>query len=273
MSDSQLVLLGVIVVVSFGLSWIGAAIGSVLGHLRLPLLVYFLGSPVLGASTNMTISGFGALAGSIRHGRAGRISWALVALMGIPSVVGAVLGMMILVHVPRFWGHLTIGTMLLIAGLNLVKSRQSEATEWALPERWRILTEILIGLGIGALASVTGLLLGSLRLPLLIRVLKVDPLLATGSNMVIGCLTAFAAAATAFLKGTEHGFLSLLTLAVVIPPTVLGGYLGARFTDRLSRQQVVRLVGWVVAATGFLMVAQGCWQALATLDLESADDE
>lgn len=61
-------------VLSFVLSFIGAAVGMVLGHLRLPLFVAFLGSPVTGASTNLAVSGIGALAGAYCHVRGGRVS-------------------------------------------------------------------------------------------------------------------------------------------------------------------------------------------------------
>jgi hypothetical protein len=53
---------------------VGAAVGLVLGHLRLPLLVAHLGSPGAGASTHLAVSGLGALAGTARHARAGRSS-------------------------------------------------------------------------------------------------------------------------------------------------------------------------------------------------------
>ena len=59
--------LGGIAVLSFLLSFVGAAVGLVLGHLRLPLLVAHLGSPVAGASTNLAVSGLGALAFAARR--------------------------------------------------------------------------------------------------------------------------------------------------------------------------------------------------------------
>src|SRR4051812_48427675 len=60
---------------SFFLAFIGAAVGLILGHLRLPLLIAYLGSPAAGAMTNLIISGSGAVAGSASHVREGRVSW------------------------------------------------------------------------------------------------------------------------------------------------------------------------------------------------------
>jgi len=43
-----------------------------------------------------------------------------------------------------------------------------------------------MGLAVGLLGGAVGLILGSIRLPALIRVLKVDPRIAAGTNLVIG---------------------------------------------------------------------------------------
>jgi uncharacterized membrane protein YfcA len=52
--------------------------------------------------------------------------------------------------------------------------------------RGRIAAEAGIGLGVGLLGGSVGLILGSIRLPALVRVLKIDPRIAAGSNLFIG---------------------------------------------------------------------------------------
>src|SRR6185369_7786477 len=121
MNFTELLTLGGIGVLSFVLSYIGAAVGMVLGHLRLPLLVAVLGSPVSGASTNLAVSGLGALAGSIPHLRSGRVSLRALALVGIPSALGAVVGMLLFVKIGRFWAHLTLGTLLVVLGIRMLR--------------------------------------------------------------------------------------------------------------------------------------------------------
>src|SRR5436190_23696413 len=91
-------ILALIAVVSFALAFYGAAVGLILGHLRLPLLIYYFGSPVTGNATNLAISGLGALTGTVRHARDGRISLRVLALMGLPSIAGALLGAILLVR-------------------------------------------------------------------------------------------------------------------------------------------------------------------------------
>src|SRR5438094_7821150 len=117
MDPHSLLLLTVIGVTSFALSFYGAAIGLILGHLRLPLLIYYLPSTTAGMATNLAISGLGALTGSARHAREGRVSLRLLALMGIPSVVGALLGALFLLKVDSSWVRATIGLFLVGSGL------------------------------------------------------------------------------------------------------------------------------------------------------------
>jgi uncharacterized membrane protein YfcA len=248
-------LLVVIAATSFSLAFVGAAVGLVLGHLRLPLLIAYLGSPGAGAMTNLLISGSGALSGTVGHIRGGRISWVGLALLGIPSVAGAVVAVLIFVQINPLWSYLVIGVILVISGVNLLRPKKPEALTKPISTVRRISIEVLIGLILGALAAVTGLMLGSLRLPMMIRYLGMDPKEAVGTNMAVGCLTALAGAGTGLLAGS--GQLDWLVMAVVVPPTLVGGYLGGWLTGQLSKEMVQRLAGGIVAVTGVILLGQG----------------
>lgn len=265
MDWKDLLILGGIGVVSFLLSFLGAAVGMVLGHLRLPLLVAFLGSPVLGASTNLAVSGLGALAGSGRHVRGGRVSFAALALVGIPSALGAAAGMLLFVKVNRFWAHVTLGLLLLVLGIRMLRQSVTQPTADGPPGKFRLLYEILLGLVLGVLAAVTGLMMNGLRLPVLVRLLRGDMQVAIGTNMAIGLVTALAGIVAAWTVGS--GF-DLLALAVVGPPTILGSYLGAGVTGHLRKETLRRLLGWVIAVLGLLMILEGFWKAARPRDLQ-----
>jgi uncharacterized membrane protein YfcA len=262
---SLLVLCG-IGAVSFVLSYVGAAVGMVLGHLRLPLLVAYLGSPVLGASTNLAVSGLGALAGAARHARGGRVSLQALVLVGVPSAVGAAVGMLLFVKVNRFWAHVGLGLLLLVLGVRMARAKPKPAAKAAAPPGAPgMLWEVLVGLLLGALAAVTGLMMNSLRLPVLLRLLRGDVQLAIGSNMAIGLLTALVGVCTAWAAG---GGFDLLSVVVVGAPTILGSYLGAALTGKLRKETLQRVLGWVIAVTGFLMIVQGGWKATRSRDLQ-----
>jgi uncharacterized membrane protein YfcA len=252
-------MLTAIALASFALSFYGAAFGLILGHLRLPLLIYYLPSTAAGMAVNLAVSGLGALTGAFRHARAKRVSLQLVMLMGIPSVIGAALGALVLVQIDSAWARLIIGGFLLISGANLILSRSPESGPVPGFRALRLFGEAVLGLLIGFLAAVTGLMLGSVRLPVMIRMLKVDPGVAIGSNMAIGCLTAFAGAASLWPRGESFPLLPLLFIA---PPTILGGYLGAHCTGRFRKETLRRLVGGTIALTGLGMTLEGVRNAL-----------
>jgi hypothetical protein len=46
-------------------------------------------------------------------------------------------------------------------------------------------------------------------------------------------------------------------MAVVVPPTVLGGYLGGLNTGRISKEAVKRFAGAIITVTGVMLVVQG----------------
>jgi hypothetical protein len=265
MDSKDLVILGGIGLVSFALSVVGAAVGMVLGHLRLPLLVAFLGSPVKGASTNLAVSGLGALAGSIQHVRGGRVSPTALALVGIPSGLGAVVGMLLFVKINRFWAHVVLGLVLLVLGLRMCRRSAKRPVPAGPPGRLRLVGEVMIGLILGALAAVTGLMMNGLRLPVLVRLLQGNVPVAVGTNMTIGSLTAVVGVVTAWTMGS--GF-DLIALAIVGPPTILGSYLGAALTGRLSKETLQRMLGWVIAILGLLMIVEGFWKATRPRDLQ-----
>jgi hypothetical protein len=248
-------LLLTLAILSFVLSAIGAAVGLILGHLRLPLLITYLGSPASGATTNLIISGVGALAGAWRHARDGRVALHAFLLMGIPSGIGALIAVVVFTQVNPLWSYLIIGIMLVWSGVQLVRRKVEPLPCPPIPLARRIMVEIVVGLGLGALAAVTGLMLGTLRLPIMIRYLRMDPKEAVGTNMAVGCLTALVGALTGLCAGVTT--LHWPVLWAVVPPTIVGGYLGGWLTGRLTKEGVQRLVGWVVAFSGVILLIQG----------------
>jgi uncharacterized membrane protein YfcA len=267
MDAHDVLVLGGIGLLSFVLSFIGAAVGLVLGHLRLPLLIAYLGSPAAGASTNLAVSGLGALAGTYRHAREGRVWLSVLALIGIPSAVGAVVGVLLFIKVDRLWAHLVLGAVLVVMGVNRLRARPPERPPGAvdLPRPLRLAGEVGVGLFLGILASVTGLMMSSLRVPMMIRLLKIDAKVAVGSNMAIGFLTALVGAVTSIAAG---GGFDWRALALVGPPTMLGSHLGARLTGRLRKETIQRLLGGTIAVLGLVMMVEGGWKATRVRDLE-----
>jgi uncharacterized membrane protein YfcA len=259
MDITLLILLLITAILSFILSWIGASVGLVIGHLRLPLIIYMLDSPILGALSNLIISGFGALGGSLEHLKKNRVSFQLVILIGLPSVIGCVLGSWFLLNIPSFWGYLIIGGMLIYSGINLSSNKKENIRQLNSPPALIVFVELVAGLLLGFLSAVTGLMQNSLRLPLIIKVLKVDPKIAIGSTMVIGCITAFSGAIVSWSLIPHKTYLGFYITLFIIPFTFLGSYWGAKMTNKFSSEQLVFIIGPLIISMGCLMIIQGVY--------------
>jgi uncharacterized membrane protein YfcA len=226
--------LAVAVAGSFLAGFLGSVVGLVLGSLRLPAVLLASGSTAAAAGTNIAVSAAAALSGGVAHARAGRVSWRIVAWMTPPSVAGAFLG--------GYFGHLVPAGLLLGAiaavlawnGLDLLLELR------AAPESHRPrLAAAVAGALIGLLGGAVGLILGTLRLPALIRSVGLPAHMAVGTNLVVG----FFLGVAGFLGHLVRLEVEWLVLAVSLAGAIPGAWLGARFTGRLDERLLRRLIG------------------------------
>jgi uncharacterized membrane protein YfcA len=117
--------------------------------------------------------------------------------------------------------------------------------------------EAAIGLVIGGLGGLVGLILGSLRLPAMLRVLNMEPRSAVGTNMAVGLVTGIAGVA-GHLAGGE---IDWPVLGLMGGASMVGGYYGARLTGRLSPPALLTTLGVVLFAVAGAMF----WQAVQEL--------
>ncbi|MGL4554177.1 MAG: TSUP family transporter, partial [Gemmataceae bacterium] len=170
---------------------------------------------------------------------------------GGPSVLGAVAAAALFArHVPPPAAQAVIGVVLVVSGLSLLTPVRASAGG-----RPSVALEVAIGFALGALTAATGLMLGSLRLPVMMRLLDLDPKVAAGTNMTIGCATVLTGVAVSLLTADVRWPALGVVLLAVVPPTVAGGWLGGRLTARLSEGAVRRLAGGLIAASGVPLVA------------------
>jgi uncharacterized protein len=233
---------------SFAAGYVGSMLGLVLGTLRLPLLVWLAGSPLAAAGANIAISAAAAASGSVRHAREGRIDWRLVAWMAPPSVLGAVLGALFADEVSERTLQGAIAVVLVWSGIDLALRPVHALSR----ERLRIWPAVAGGLGIGALGGAVGVILGTLRMPTLIRGVGLDVRRAAGTNLVVGFLLGVAGFAThAGALGVDWWLLGA-GLAGGLP----GGWLGARVTGRADENLLRLSLGAVLVLVGLAFAAQ-----------------
>ena len=259
-------------VISFLVGILGGFVGLALGTMRLPAML-LLGMPAPAAGgTNIMVSSLASLAGTIRHLRAGRVNRRIVLTMGAPAFIGAFLGGLFSDRTPE---HLLIalagalvfwqGVEFLIIARDRMRSGESGGPLFGAGQEGapglftpaRMTAEAGIGFGVGLLGGAVGLILGSIRLPALVRLLRVDPRIAAGTNLFIG----FVMGAAGWTGHLIYGQVDWVILALMGPTAMLGSYLGANLTGKVNLNLLILAMGFTLLAVGVLLA----WQGLAGL--------
>jgi uncharacterized membrane protein YfcA len=226
----------------------GGIAGLVLGNIRLPALLLVASSPAAGAGANIGVSAIAALTAGTIHIRAGRIDWRLVAWMIPPSAAGAVVGGLAAGALPGNALLVVIGVMLLAFGIDLLRPRRSAEVR---PARVDLRAAVIAGGLIGFLGGLVGLILGSLRMPALLRFGE-PPLKAVGTNLAVGVAVGVAGVAGHLPGGIDWGL-----LAVGAAASIPGALLGAHLTGRLDERLLLEVVGAILLVAGTAAIVQG----------------
>lgn len=233
---------------SFVVALAGGTAGLVLGNLRLPLVLIFATSTAAGAGANVAISGAAAAAAAAVHIRAGRVDWRLLLLMGPPSLVGGIAGGLISGALPS---QLLLGVISLVVLYGALETdRHGRRGTEVTAERPRPLAAVVTGVGVGLLGGIVGLILGTLRLPAMLRWVGVDARRAIATNSAIGVTLAIGAV-IGHLGGDIDWTIAVVGSAAAIP----GALLGARLVGRLPERLLLRAVSIVLAISGTAMLA------------------
>ncbi|HEX2017028.1 MAG TPA: sulfite exporter TauE/SafE family protein [Solirubrobacteraceae bacterium] len=241
----------------FAVAAAGGLVGLVLGNLRLPATLLLAAVPAAGTGSNLLISAVAAATAAAAHVRGGRVNWRLVAYMGPPSVVGALAGGFLSGVVPARLLLGGIAVVLAVSGAQLWRSpgpARPPAPASAGPGV-RVGPAVASGAAIGLLGGIVGLILGSLRMPALLRLVGEAPARAAGTNVVVGLLVGVAGALGHLPSSEPDWTLVALGAAGSIP----GALLGSRLTGRLAEADLVRAIAVVLAVAA----AATAWQAVA----------
>jgi len=240
--------------VSFVVGALGGFVGLALGTVRLPAML-LLGMPVaIAGGTNILVSTLSALAGSFGHWRERRIDRELVLWMGVPSFAGGLAGGLLAGRVNDGLLLTGVGAFALWQGIEFaLMARAPEPAARGGVSRGRLVLEATIGLVVGAIGGAVGLILGSIRLPVLVRGLGVDPRVAAGSNLFIGVLLGVAG----WIGHVAIGAVDYPLLVLLGASGVAGQLVGARWTGRARRGVLLATMAAVLVFVGALLLRDG----------------
>lgn len=255
----------ILAVISLAVGVLGGLVGLALGTMRLPAMLLIGMDAGIAGGTNILVSTLSAMVGGFRHLREGRVDWRIVLYLGVPAIIGAFIGGFAASLVPV--GVLVLGAGLFVAwqGIEffLMVRKVSLVTPGSVVEpldpRSVFLTskrgalEATLGFTVGLVGGAVGLILGSVRLPIIIRVMKADPRIAAGSNLMIGSFLG----AFGFIGHGIQGELDLIVLGFMAVPAMIGTYFGARLTGRISVNGLLLVMAAVLLVVGVLLIIDG----------------
>jgi uncharacterized protein len=236
---------------AFVVSLVGGAVGLVLGNLRLPLFLVFASSPAAGAGANVAVSGAAALASAGRHAAAARVDWRLFWWMAPTSLAGAIAGGLISGEIPDEPLLIAIGLVILYGAWEVYR-HDMDAEAQREGARTRLVDAALIGLVVGVLGGFVGLILGSLRLPALVKYAGITPSAAVGTNAAVGAVVGVGGLLGHLPSGVDWDL-----FAAGCAGGVPGAYLGAQLTGRLDENVLLRACAAVLVVSGVAILVQG----------------
>ena len=255
----------VLALVSLLVGLLGGFVGLALGTMRLPAIILTGMDPQIAAGTNILVSALAALAGGYQHLREGRVDRSVVLWLGIPSMAGAFIGGLFSGLAPAGLLILVVGLLVMWQGVEFLSlwrrlsgRRQPESsTEVQLQGSQsgssKVTLGSFIGLLIGLLGGAVGLILGSLRIPLMVRMMSMDPRMAAGSNLLIG-------ASLGLFGFAGHGIRGEVDLPLLLAmgtTGMVGANIGARYTGRVSTGFLILVLAVVLGVVGIILAIQG----------------
>ena len=222
-----------------------------LGNVRLPVLLVVASSPAAGAGANIGISGVAAATAAGAHIRAGRVDWRLVAWMAPPSILGALAGAAIAGALPDRVLLIVIGSLLFAFGLDLLRPRRARGAvdPGAAPRVW---AAVAIGACVGLIGGLVGLILSTLRVPAMLRWVRIRPARVIGTNLPVGASVGAAGVAGHLPTGVDW---ELFVVGAVA--SVPGAIIGARYTGRLDERRLLQAIATVLLVSGSVAVGRG----------------
>ncbi len=264
-SDVPLWQVGLLTVLAFAVGLIGGFVGLALGVIRLPFILLLGIAPATAAGTNIAVSATSLFVGAIRHYRDGRVVMRSVVVLGVPGTAGAFAGALGSRAAPDALLLAVIAVIVVWQGAVFVtratRAKSTEAsernktgreTESVGLSRPRLAAAALAGLTIGVVGGAVGLVLGIVRLPALVRIMRLDPGHAAGSNMFIG----FFVGALGWAGHATAGQVDYALLVPMAAAAMVGTYLGARWTGKVNPDRLLLTMGVVLILVGPLLLVR-----------------
>jgi uncharacterized membrane protein YfcA len=171
--------------------------------------------------------------------------------MAITGSAGAFLGSQVTRFVPVTILLVLIAALVIYESFMMLRSYRKHEPERAKPAS-SATVESIIGFGIGFVGGLVGLVLGSIRLPAMIAVLKMEPRVAIGTNLAAASVMG----ASGLMGHILNGSVDYFVLAAMGPSAILGAMLGAKLTNRFNAQTLKLIIGITLMPIAVLILVR-----------------
>jgi len=243
----------------FAIGFVGGMIGLVLGVVRFPVILSAETSVAITTGTNLGVSTLGAITAALSHYRQKNVQLRPFIFLASTGAVGAFIGSLLTGYVPFAILLVVIGLIVSYEAYVLLKGSKSKKAnddnDLIYNKNKLILLESSIGFGVGFLGGLVGLVLGSIRMPAMISILKMEPKVAIGTNLAASSIMGISGLAGHIISNNVDYFVIL----VMGPAAMLGGYLGAKYTNRFSEKTLKHLIAIVLIIVAITMFVRALY--------------
>jgi uncharacterized membrane protein YfcA len=246
----------------------GTLIGAGGGFILVPvlLLIYPGIKPELITSISLAVVFLNALSGTIAYAKMKRIDYRSAFVFAAATLPGSVIGAFSTTYIPRHIFDIILGILLMIISLYLlirpgqkayvVLKKDPGHTERALIERngqehhysFNMMTGIVLSFFVGFLSSVLGIGGGIIHVPALTGLLNFPVHIATATSHFILAFMALAGTIVHIIQGNfKTGWLTTILIGTGV---VIGAQYGARLSDKIKAQWIIRALALALLVVG-----------------------
>ncbi len=265
------------------IGFIGGMVGLVLGVIRFPIILEAETSASITAGTNLSVSTLGAISSAINHYRQNNIDLKIFLIMAFSGAIGAFLGsfltqlvsvVVLLSVIIIIVSYEAIDLMIKSGKLKVKKKHESKNMPYSATfdsmdkgndlnktgvgsnknaKTKEIFKESVIGFGVGLLGGMVSLVLGSIRMPAMISILKLPTRIAIGTNLASSAVMG----TVGVIGHLINNNIDFIILALMGPTAMLGAYMGSKFTNKINESNmkfVISIVLMVISVSMFFRV-------------------
>jgi uncharacterized membrane protein YfcA len=241
----------------------GTLVGAGGGSLLVPALLLLMPHepPATLTGISLAVVFFNAYSGTVAYMRMQRIDYFAGVLFTLAGVPGAVLGALLVYHVPRAFFDPLFGALLLGMGAFLVISPLGGAAATGADDEREGPAAPNYNIGsigsayIAVLSSLLGIGGGIIHVPFLIRVLRMPPHCATATSHFVLTFMALTATVVHIIHGEFHAE-SLNRTVYLAVGVMMGAPLGAALSVKVRGSAIIRLLALALCFVGLRLLVR-----------------